>query len=334
MSLVNRESEKLGVGPVCKAIGLARSTYYRWLTPVHGPPKRRSHPRGLSQAEKAEVLDVLHEERFIDLAPAEVWATLIDEERYLCSIRTMYRILDENSEVRERRNQLRHPKYAAPELLATGPNQLWSWDITKLLGPNKWTYFYLYKVMDVFSRKVVGWMVAPRESAALAKKLFEACCKREGIKPGQLTVHADRGSSMTSKPIAFLFADLGVTKTHSRPYVSNDNPYSEAGFKTIKYRPGYPGRFGSIEHARAYFGDFFHWYNEEHHHSGINLLTPSDVHHGRAEERLRARGEVLAAAYAARPERFVHGKPSPGEVPSAVWINKPKSPENERDEVQ
>lgn len=326
MKIVKDESEKLGVEPVCKAIGLSRSTYYRRLAPVHGPAKPRANPRALSGEEKTEVLDVLHEERFADLAPAAVYATLLDEEKYLCSIRTMYRILAENAEVRERRDQLRHPKYAAPELLATRPNELWSWDITKLRGPTKWSYFYLYVVMDVYSRKVVGWMIAHRESSALAKRLFEACYEREGIQPGQLTIHADRGSSMTSKPIAFLFADLGITKTHSRPHVSNDNPYSEAAFKTVKYRPDYPERFGSIEDARGYFGDLFHWYNEEHRHSGINLLTPSDVHDGRAEERLRARAAVLAAAYAARPERFVHGLPTPGEVPAAVWINKPSSP--------
>lgn len=323
MNLVKEESKTLGVEPVCKAIGLPRSTYYRRLNPVHGPFERRRHPRALGPSEKSNVLDVLHEERFADLAPAEVFATLLDEEVYLCSIRTMYRILDENQEVRERRDQLRHPAYAAPELLATRPNELWSWDITKLHGPSKWTYFYLYKVMDVFSRKVVGWMIAHRESSALARKLIKTTCEREGIQPGQLTIHADRGSSMMSKPVAFLFADLGITKSHSRPHVSNDNPFSEAAFKTIKYRPGYPKKFGSIEDARAYFADFFYWYNEEHHHSGINLLTPSDVHHGRAQERLKARGAVLAKAYAARPERFVHGKPTPGEVPSAVWINKP-----------
>lgn len=218
---------------------------------------------------------------------------------------------------------MRHPKDEAPELLATGPNQLWSWDITKLLDPTKWTYFYLYVAMDVFSRKVVGWMAVHRESSTLARKLLEECYEREGIQPGQLTIHADRGSSMTSKPVAFLLADLGVTKTHSRPHVSNDNPFSEAGFKTLKYRPGFPPRFGSIEDARGFCGDFFYWYNEEHHHSGINLLTPSDVHHGRAAARLEARAEVLAAAFAAHPERFVRGLPTPAEVPSAVWINKP-----------
>lgn len=327
MKIVTEESESLGVQSLCAALGLPRATFYRRRRPLHGPARQRCHPRGLSPEEKTRVLEILHEERFADLAPAEVYATLLDEEVYLCSERTMYRVLAENAELRERRDQLRHPRYAAPELLATQPNQLWSWDITKLLGPTKWTYFYLYVVMDVFSRKVVGWMVAHRESSELARKLMETCCEREGIQPGQLTIHADRGSSMTSKPVAFLLADLGVTKTHSRPHVSNDNPYSEAGFKTLKYRPDFPARFGSIEDARGFCTDFFRWYNEEHHHSGISLLTPSDVHHGRAAARLKARGEVLAAAFAARPERFVRGLPTPGEVPTAAWINKPASPE-------
>lgn len=334
MKLVTEESGSLGIEPVCRAIGLPRSTYYRRRKPVHGPAERRGHPRGLSPNEKAEVLEVLHEERFADLAPAEVYATLLEEGRYLCSIRTMYRILAENSEVRERRNQLRHPTYAAPELLATRPNELWSWDITKLRGPAKWTYYYLYKVMDVYSRKVVGWMIAHRESSTLAKKLIATCYEREGIQPGQLTIHADRGSSMMSKPLAFLMADLGITKSHSRPHVSNDNPFSESAFKTMKYHPGYPARFGSIEDARGYFADLLYWYNEEHHHSGINLLTPSDLHHGRAEERLKTRDAVLAAAYAARPERFVHGRPSAGQVPAAVWINKPASLDEEKEAGQ
>ena len=237
----------------------------------------------------------------------------------------MYRLLAQNGEVRERRNQLRHGKYAVPELLATGPNQLWSWDITKLLGPAKWTYYCLYVVMDVYSRKVVGWMVAHGESATLAQKLIKTSCIREGIQPGQLTIHADRGSSMTSKPVAFLLADLGVTKTHSRPHVSNDKPFSEAGFKTLKYRPDFPARFGSIEDARAFCIDFFRWYNEEHHHSGIAMLTPADVHHGRAAGRLADRNHVMTRAYAARPDRFVRGAPKPRQVPTAVWINRPKS---------
>ena len=271
------------------------------------------------------MLDVLHEPRFADLAPAEVYATLLDEGRYLCSERTMYRVLAENAEVRERRDQLRHPAYQAPELLATAPNQLWSWDITKLLGPAKWTYFYLYVILDVFSRYVVGWMVAHRESAALAEQLIARDLRTPGHRPGQLTIHADRGTSMTSKPVALLLADLGVTKTHSRPHVSNDNPFSESQFKTMKYRPDFPDRFGSIEDARAHCGDFFAWYNNEHRHGGLGLLTPHDVHYGLAGARLEARDAVLAAAFAAHPERFPAGAPSAGTVPDEVWINKPKT---------
>jgi len=278
----------------------------------------------LSAEETRAVLDVLHEDRFADLAPAQVYATLLDEQRYLCSERTMYRVLAANHESRERRDQLVHPRYAAPELLATRPNQLWSWDITKLRGPTKWSYFYLYVIIDVFSRYVVGWMIAPRESATLAERLIGETCARYGIQPGQLTVHADRGSSMRSKLVAQLLADLGVTKTHSRPHVSNDNPFSEAGFKTLKYRPDFPERFGCIEDARAYCVDFFDWYNGDHYHSGIGLNTPEDVHYGRAQQRVDQRAAVLAAAQLAHPERFVRGAPKPPALPTAVWINKPK----------
>jgi len=270
------------------------------------------------------VLAVLHEPRFVDLAPAEVYATLLDEGQYLCSERTMYRVLAGHREVRERRDQLRHPHYAAPELLARRPNELWSWDITKLLGPAKWTYFYLYVMLDVFSRYVVGWMIAHRESATLAERFIHETCVRQGIERGQLTIHADRGSAMTSKPVAFLLADLGVNKTHSRPHVSNDNPFSEAQFKTLKYRPMFPDRFGSIQDARAHCHGFFTWYNTEHHHVGLGLLTPADVHHGLAEERVAARAAVLARAYAAHPERFSAGRPHPPARPVEVWINPPK----------
>jgi putative transposase len=253
---------------------------------------------------------VLNEQRFADLAPAEVHATLLDEGRYLCSERTMYRVLAENAEVRERRDQLRHPAYKAPELLATAPNQLWSWDITKLLGPQKWTYFHLYVILDVYSRYVVGWMLAHRESAVLAERLIRETCERQGIQRDQLTIHADRGTSMRSKPVALMLADLGVTKSHSRPHVSNDNPFSESQFKTMKYRPDFPERFGAIEHGRAHCCDFFGWYNNEHRHGGLGLVTPHDVHHGLAGARLEARDAVLAAAFAARPERFPSGAPS------------------------
>jgi len=255
-----------------------------------------------------------------------VHATLLEEARYLCSVRTMHRILAENAELRERRDQLRHPAYAKPELLATGPNQLWTWDITKLHGPAKWTYFYLYVILDVFSRYVVGWMVAHRESASLAQKLLAETYEREGIQPGQLTVHADRSASMTSKPVAFLLADLGVTKTHSRPHVSDDNPFSEAQFKTLKYRPDFPERFGAAEDARAHCKDFFDWSNHEHHHSALGMLTPADVHHGRAEQRIAERQDVYDRAFAAHPERFPHGRPIARRPPREVWINKPTPP--------
>jgi putative transposase len=318
---------RLGVARTCAAFGVPTATYYR----RQGPPPERPGPRPspartLPAAERIAVLEVLHEARFVDRAPGEVHAQLLDEGRYLCSERTMYRILAANQEVRERRDQLRHPSYAAPQLLATRPNQLWSWDITKLLGPAKWTYFYLYVILDVFSRYVVGWMVAHRETATLAERLIRETCARQGIAPGALTLHADRGSSMTSKPVALLLADLGVTKTHSRPHVSNDNPFSEAQFKTLKYRPEFPDRCGSILDARGFCQMFFPWYNTAHHHSGIGLLTPEDVHLGRAATRTAARAGVLALAYAAHPERFVRGAPQPPVVPSAVWINAPKPP--------
>lgn len=262
----------------------------------------------------------------MDDSPAEVYATLLDEDTYLCSVRTMYRLLARHDEMRERRNQLRHPAYHKPELLATQPNQVWTWDITKLLGPAKWTYFYLYVIMDIFSRYVVGWMVAHRESATLAERLIAQTLTKQGIGRDQLTVHADRGPAMTSKPVAFLLADLGVTKTHSRPYTSTDNPYSEAQFRTMKYRPDFPSRFGSIVDARTFCRQFFPWYNTEHHHSGIGLLTPETLHYGRAEAATAARRKVLLAAYAAHPERFVNKPPEPPALPTAAWINPPNRP--------
>lgn len=323
MHTVQELGPRLGIAPTCQALGLPRATYYRQQQPPAAARARTPPPRTLAPAERQAVLAVLHEDRFVDVAPAEVVATLLDDKRYLCSERTMYRILAAHQEVRERRNQLRHPSYAAPELLATAPNQLWSWDITKLKGPAKWVYYYLYVILDVFSRYVVGWMVAPRETATLAERLIAATCARQGIARGQLTLHADRGSSMRSKDVALLLADLGVTKTHSRPYTSTDNPYSEAQFKTLKYRPAFPDRFGCLQHARSFCGPFFTWYNTAHRHSGLAMLTPQDVHDGLAARRLTDRAAVLAAAYAAHPERFPRGVPTPGTLPRAVWINKP-----------
>ena len=235
----------------------------------------------------------------------------------------MYRLLDAAHEIKERRDQVRRPRYAAPELLATRANEVWSWDITKLLGPAKWTYFYLYVILDIFSRYVVGWMLAPRENAALAERLIADTCAKQGIQPGQLTLHADRGGAMRSKPVALLLADLGVTKTHSRPHVSNDNPFSEAHFRTLKYCPQFPDRFGSIEDGRAFCQSFFRWYNHDHHHSGIGFLEPAVVHFGQAAAVRAQREVVLAAAYVAHPERFVNGPPRPADLPTAVWINPP-----------
>jgi len=332
MAIIVEHGPRCGTVALATALGLPPATYYRVqktlmlaaagdLVPVAPRP---SPARALRPEERAQVLTVLHEPRFLDLAPAEVFATLLDEGTYHCSERTMYRVLAAQGEAHERRAQRRHPNYAAPELLATAPNQLWSWDITKLKGPTTWSWYHLYVLLDVFSRYVVGWMIAPRESAVLAERLIATSCARQGILRGQLTLHADRGSSMTSKPVAVLLADLGVTKTHSRPHVSNDNPYSEAQFKTLKYRPDFPDRFGSIEHARAHAVDFFAWYNSEHRHTGLGLHTPADVHFGLAEAKRDARAVVLAAAYAATPNRFVHRPPTPALLPTAAWINPPK----------
>jgi len=323
MATITEIGPRLGFAPTCAALGVPRATYYRRRRPQTATAPRPRSPRALSPDEHAGVLARLHEPRFVDLAPAEVYATLLDEGDYLCSERTMYRVLAAHGEVRERRDHLRHPHYTAPELLAMQPNELWSWDITKLLGPAKWTYFYLYVMLDVFSRYVVGWMVAHRESATLAERFIQETCARQQIGRDQLTIHADRGSAMTSKSVAFLLADLGVTKTHSRPHVSNDNPFSEAQFKTLKYRPDFPERFGAIQDARAHGHVFFPWYNTEHRHTGLGLLTPHDVHYGLADARVAARAETLAAAHAAHPERFPRGVPQPPARPTAVWINPP-----------
>jgi len=322
-------SSEVGIKHACEALDVARAGFYRTQArkdvPFVEPVQDRTSPRSLSSEERQGVLDILHTDRFVDKAPYEVYATLLDEGQYHCSIRTMYRILEENKEVKERRNQLRHPVYHKPELLATAPNQIWSWDITKLLGPVKWTYFYLYVIMDIFSRYVVGWMIAPAESAVLAERLIGETCAKQNIGRDQLTIHADRGSSMKSKPVALLLADLGITKTHSRPHTSDDNPYSESQFKTLKYRPDFPERFGSIEDSRNFCQDFFPWYNKEHRHTGIGLLTPESVHYGFAQEIQIARGDILRAAYDAHPERFVKKIPVPPLLPEAVWINKPKA---------
>jgi putative transposase len=326
MEAVKRLASIVNWTQACLALGVARASAYRFWKRKANPsgPKEPVKPeRAFSDAEKEMILKVLHSERFVDIAPQEVYATLLDEGIYLCSIRTMYRILEENKEVRERRNQAKHGEYIKPELLATRPNELWSWDITKLKGAVKWSYFQLYVIIDVFSRYVVGWMIADRESSELAKKLISETIRKQEADPTQLTIHADRGSSMKSKPVALLLSDLGVTKTHSRPQVSNDNPYSESQFKTMKYRSDFPARFGSIEDARAFCVGFFQWYNQEHHHTGIGLMTPEMVHYGMAESVSRARNETLERAYQLHPERFVRKQPQAPEIPNAVWINPP-----------
>ena len=329
MAAVNELSPVVGTQAACEVLGIPRASYYRQQRPIFGPSKKAVSARALSLTERDTVLACLHEERFQDRSPAAVFATLLDEGVYHCSLRTMHRILEQEGETGERRDQLTHPAYQKPELLATAPNQLWSWDITKLKGPAKWTYFYLYVILDVFSRYVVGWMVATRETAELAKRLIADTCDKQNIQPGQLTVHADRGSSMTSKPVAFLMADLSVTKSHSRPYVSDDNPYSESHFRTLKYRPDFPERFGCIQDARAFCQDFVTWYNEEHRHSGIELLTPSMVHHGQAPVIIERRQVVLDAAYQSHPERFVRSAPKLLAIPKEVWINKPTEHKNQ-----
>lgn len=326
MELASQLSTEVGISAACQSLQVARATFYRRQQPPPDvtavPPKRRSI-RALSETERAETLSVLRSEEFADRAPAAVHATLLDQGRYLCSPRTMYRLLAEQGEVRERRNQLIHPQYQRPELLATAPNQLWSWDITKLKSIVKWTYFYLYVVLDIFSRYVVGWMVAPRESAELAKQLLLESCLKQSIALDQLTIHSDRGPAMTSKPVALLLADLGVTRSLSRPHVSNDNPFSESQFKTLKYCPEFPERFGSLPHSRSFSDSFFSWYNKEHRHSGIAMLTPETVHYGRAEAVIAARRLVLEEAYRKHPERFVRQPPEPHCLPAAVWINPP-----------
>ena len=320
-------SQDVGISPACQAIGLARSSLYRWKK---GPQDRVKKPRVkpkrmITDTERATILSVLNSERFCDLAPRQVYATLLDEGVYHCSWRSMYRILTEQDQVTERRRGHRRHQYEKPELLATSENELWSWDISKLKGPVPFHYYYLYVIIDVFSRYVPGFMVAEHESAELAKELIEVSCQRQGIVPQQLTLHSDRGPAMKAKSLALLLSDLGVTKSHSRPHVSNDNPFSEAQFKTVKYHPDFPERFGSLQDARAWAEDFFDWYNHHHRHSSLGLMTPSMVHYGKAERVRAQRQQVLEAAYRAHPERFVRGVSSLPPLQEAVWINPPKT---------
>ncbi len=326
MSAAFELSSDIGKKPACEAFEVPRATFYRHYSNKNGkkisPPKRP--PLALSQNEKDKIWDILHSEKFQDKAPYQIYAGLLDEGIYHCSIRTMYRILSEkHGGVKERRRQVQHRNYIKPELLATGPNQVWSWDITKLKSITKWTYFYLYVIIDIFSRYIVGWMVAHQEKTALAKKLIEESCHKQNIMQNQLTLHADRGPSMRSKGVAHLLADLGVTKSHNRPHVSNDNPYSEAQFKTLKYCPEFPNRFGSIQDARAFCQDFFNYYNKEHRHSGIGLVTPEQLHYGIAEKIYNQRTNVLLTAFNRNPNRFKGKLPVPPKLPKAAWINKP-----------
>lgn len=316
----------------CRLVGRSRPSHYRARqlvdaqkpsTPRATAPKQ-TQPRALSETECAAVMTELHSDRFIDSAPASVYATLLDEGTYLCSVPTMYRLLRACGESRERRAQATHPARVKPELLATGPNQVWSWDITKLRGPAKWTYFYLYVILDIYSRHVVGWMLAPAERAVLAERLIEDTFLAQKVDRGQLTLHADRGSSMASKPVAFLLADLGVTKSHSRPHVPNDNPFSESQFKTMKYRPEFPNTFDNIEAGRDFCQRFFSWYNHDHRHSGIGWHTPASVHYGTAEQIRHQRQVTLSAAYERNPERFVIKPPQPPKITNEIWINKPE----------
>jgi transposase InsO family protein len=318
----------------CIALGVSRASVQRRRARLAAPPAlprpRPRAARALTAPERQVVLDLLHAPRFADQAPAEVYASLLDEGAYHCSIRTMYRILVQHDEVRERRNQLRHPVYQKPELLAERPNQVWSWDITKLMGPTKWSYFYLYVILDIFSRRVVAWCVADAETAALFKPLFDDAVAKHQVPPGQLTLHADRGGPMKAKATALLLADLGVTRSHNRPHTSNDNPFSESHFKTLKYQPQFPQRFGCIEDARSFCRRFFDWYNQDHHHSGIGLMTPDQVHYGQADAVYAERQQTLDQAFRNNRNRFVNKPPTPPTKPTAAWINPPTATPNIR----
>lgn len=313
----------VGVAAACAALGVSRASHYRAKRPRPAPRARPRPARALKHEDRAEALSELNSDRFADKAPAQVYAQLLDENRYLCSIRTMYRLLAAEGQVRERRDQRRHPAYVKPRLVARAPNQVWSWDITKARGPGRGSYFYVYVVLDIFSRAVVAWAVTASESAAVAQQIIADACRRHAVKPHQLTIHADRGTPMTAKSTAQLYDDLGITRSHSRPSVSDDNPYSEAAFKTFLYHPTTPDQFGSLEDARTHFAELFDWYNERHYHSGIALLTPGDVHRGTSAAIVAARQVALDAAYRQHPERFVGGAPIHPSLPTMVWINRP-----------
>lgn len=314
---------EVGVSEACRVLGVPRSSVYRARKSKEEPPPRPTPERALSAEEKEKVRGVLNSERFCDSSPREVYATLLDEGTYYCHWRTMYRILEEHDEVCERRRQRSHPKRVKPELRARGPNQVWSWDITQLRGPGK-QFYYLYTIIDIFSRYVTGWMMAKRESGELAERLIAETCKKQEIERKQMVLHSDRGSAMRSKTVNELLQDLGVIKSHSRPYTPTDNPYSESQFKTMKYQPDYPEEFESFAHAQGWARAFFQWYNEEHYHTGLALLTPVMVHYEQAEDVQKQQQQVLDEAYAAHRERFVRGRPRPSQVPEEVWINQPE----------
>jgi putative transposase len=318
----------VGVRGACSAVGESRARHYRRHRKSPAPAKPDTvvtpQPRALSDVERKEIRAVLNSAEHIDEAPATVYAKLLDQGIYLGSVSSMYRVLRDHGEVGDRRRHATHPARVKPELVAAKPNQVYSWDITKLHGPQKWTYYYLYTVIDIYSRYVPGWMLARAERASLAEALMAETIAKQGIGAGELTIHSDRGSPMIAKPVAHLLADLGVTKSHSRPHVSNDNPYSESHFRTLKYRPDFPKTFGSFEDAHAHCARFISWYNDDHRHSGIGFHTPADVHYGRAQLVRQRRGQVLNAAYAAHPERFVRKAPTPPELPTVAWINRPQ----------
>jgi putative transposase len=322
MNAVATLGTSVGARDACSALNVHRSRYYRFRRPKLAT-RRAPQPLKLSADERQHIHELLNSPPFVDQAPAAVVASLLDEGQYLCSARTMYRLLHDHQQVRERRRGHRRAHYAKPELVARAPNQCWSWDITKLKGPRTWQYFYRYVILDIYSRYVVGWMVAERESAVLAKQLITQTCAKQGIVEGQLTLHADRGASMKSKLVAQLLVDLGVIKSHSRPHISDDNPFSEAQFKTLKYRPEFPVNFPHLGSAEKHNQSFFNWYNLEHKHSGIAMLTPHDVYYGLAGGILAERQLALNRAFTAHPERFKYTAPTVTPLPTAVWINPP-----------
>ena len=320
----------LSVAEACRTLGASRATLYRHTSlPTPPSPRLGQPPRTLSPDEVSTLHRVLHEERFMDQPPAEIFAQLLSEGTYVASIRTMYRYLDRWGEVHERRNQRPGGPHAMPSLTATAPDQIWTWDITKLAGPQSGIFFYVYVMIDLFSRYVVGWMVAERENGDLASSFLRQTMSLRGIEPKGLTIHSDRGSPMTCKTTTQMLATLGVTKSLSRPHVSDDNAFSEAQFKTLKYQPDFPGRFGSLFHAKAYLEAFFAWYNEQHFHHGLALFTPGQVYRSEVAELAVHRQVVLDGVYRAHPERFVAGAPKVRLPASEVSINPRVGPQPE-----